>query len=77
MVSLFCGLLTCRNFFSLVIIFFAHPVLIRSLKLQLDSIEKFKKLLPSLDTGFMEREEFSDFFKVSTFCMHLRSLVHC
>ena len=33
-------------------------------KLQLDSIDKFKGLLPGLDTGFMDREEFSDFYKV-------------
>ena len=33
-------------------------------KLQLDSIDKFKALLPGLDTGFMDREEFSDFYKV-------------
>lgn len=32
-------------------------------KLQLDSVEKFRKLLPALDTGFMDREEFSSFFK--------------
>jgi len=32
--------------------------------LQLDSIDKFKKILPSLDTGFMEREDFADFYKV-------------
>lgn len=32
-------------------------------KLQIDSIAKFKALLPGLDTGFMDREEFSDFFK--------------
>lgn len=33
-------------------------------KLKVDSIDKFKKLLPSLDTGFMDREEFGDFYKV-------------
>lgn len=32
-------------------------------KLQIDSIDKFKKLLPSLDTGFMDREDFNDFYK--------------
>lgn len=31
--------------------------------LQIDSIEKFKSLLPSLDTGFLDREEFKDFYK--------------
>lgn len=36
-------------------------------KLQIDSIAKFKALLPGLDTGFMDREEFSDFFKVCYF----------
>ena len=33
-------------------------------KLQVDSIDKFKKTLPALDTGFMDRGEFSDFYKV-------------
>ena len=33
-------------------------------KLQLDSIDKFTSFLPALDTGFMEREEFKDFYKV-------------
>ena len=37
-------------------------------KLQIDSIDKFKKLLPSLDTGFMDREDFNDFYKV---CVYL------
>mmetsp|Transcript_44828 Transcript_44828/g.136903 ORF Transcript_44828/g.136903 Transcript_44828/m.136903 type:complete len:193 (-) Transcript_44828:571-1149(-) len=32
-------------------------------KLQADSIEKFRKILPSLDTGFLDRTEFKDFFK--------------
>lgn len=32
-------------------------------KLQLDSLEKFKALLPSLDTGFLDRMEFRDFYK--------------
>jgi len=32
-------------------------------KLQVDSIEKFKALLPSLDTGFLDRAEFRDFYK--------------
>ncbi len=40
-------------------------------KLQLDSIDKFKALLPSLDTGFLERDEFADFFKVGLFCIRL------
>ena len=34
-------------------------------KHQLDSIDKFTSFLPALDTGFMEREEFKDFYKVS------------
>mmetsp|Transcript_15332 Transcript_15332/g.33240 ORF Transcript_15332/g.33240 Transcript_15332/m.33240 type:complete len:255 (+) Transcript_15332:62-826(+) len=43
-------------------------------KLQLDSVDKFKKLLPSLDTGFMDREEFGDFYK---FCFQFnRSGTH-
>lgn len=32
-------------------------------RLKLDSIAKFKAFIPQLDTGFMDREEFSDFFK--------------
>lgn len=32
-------------------------------KLKLDSVDKFRKLLPSLDTGFMDRDEFGDFYK--------------
>ena len=37
-------------------------------KLELDSIDKFKELLPSLDTGFLDQMEFKDFHKVrSTF----------
>jgi len=32
-------------------------------KLQLDSVDKFKKTLSSLDTGFLDREEFGDFYK--------------
>lgn len=31
--------------------------------LKLDSIAKFKAFIPQLDTGFMAREEFNDFFK--------------
>ena len=34
-------------------------------KLQVDSLEKFKALLPSLDTGFLDRTDFRDFYKVS------------
>ena len=34
--------------------------------LSLDSIDKFKKFIPQLDTGFMDREEFGDFYKVRT-----------
>lgn len=33
-------------------------------KLQLDSVDKFAQLLPGLDTGFMDREDFGDFYKV-------------
>jgi hypothetical protein len=33
-------------------------------KLQLDSVDKLKMLLPSLDLGFMERSEFREFHKV-------------
>ena len=31
--------------------------------LQVDSIEKFKSILPSLDTGFLEASEFKEFYK--------------
>jgi hypothetical protein len=34
--------------------------------LSLDSIDTFKKFIPQLDTGFMDREEFGDFYKVRT-----------
>lgn len=33
--------------------------------LRVDSLDKMKALLPSLELGFMERSEFRDFFKVS------------
>ena len=32
-------------------------------KLHTDSIDKFQKLLPSLDTGFLDQTEFKDFYK--------------
>jgi hypothetical protein len=32
-------------------------------ELKLDSFDKFKELLPTLDTGFLERKEFKDFYK--------------
>lgn len=32
-------------------------------KLQVDSVEKFSKMLPSLDIGFLDRTEFKDFYK--------------
>lgn len=32
-------------------------------KLQLDSIDKFQSILPSLDTGFLDRSEFKEFYK--------------
>ena len=33
-------------------------------RLNLYSLEKFRALLPGLDTGFLDREEFGDFYKV-------------
>ena len=33
-------------------------------KLQVDSVEKFKGVLPSLDTGFLDQTAFKDFYKV-------------
>jgi hypothetical protein len=49
-------------------------------KLQVDSLEKFKELLPSLDTGFLDQTEFKDFYKVcvlsnSVPVVHLESLL--
>lgn len=32
-------------------------------ELKLDSLDKFKELLPSLDPGFLERREFKEFYK--------------
>jgi hypothetical protein len=37
---------------------------------QVDSIEKLKTLLPSLDTGFLDQDEFKSFYKVSDFPWH-------
>lgn len=34
-------------------------------KIEADSLDRFRALLPSLDLGFMERSDFRDFFKVS------------
>ncbi len=34
-------------------------------KHRLDSIDKFTNFLPALDTGFMEQDEFKEFYKVS------------
>jgi hypothetical protein len=34
------------------------------MKLQLDSIAKFQEFIPSLDTGFLDRTAFKDFYKV-------------
>jgi DCN1-like protein 1/2 len=36
-------------------------------KLQIDSIDKFQALLPSLDTGFLDEMEFKDFYKVGSY----------
>lgn len=36
-------------------------------KLQVDSIDKFQSILPSLDTGFLDRNEFKEFYKVRSF----------
>ena len=33
------------------------------ISLQVDSMAKFKAMLPALDTGFLDRTEFKDFFK--------------
>ena len=33
-------------------------------RLQLDNVDKFTNYLPALDTGFMDRDEFKEFYKV-------------
>ena len=33
-------------------------------RLQLDTVAKFTNYLPALDTGFMDRDEFKEFYKV-------------
>jgi hypothetical protein len=38
-------------------------------KLGVDRISKFQSLLPSLETGFLDQEEFKDFYKVCI-CQH-------
>ena len=34
-------------------------------RLQVDSVEKFQDLLPSLELGFLDNDDFKDFYKVS------------
>ena len=34
-------------------------------RLQIDSVDKFQELLPSLELGFLDNDEFKDFYKVS------------
>jgi hypothetical protein len=41
-------------------------------RLQLDSVEKFKTLLPSLETGVLDRAEFRDFYKVRITLLNVR-----
>ena len=36
-------------------------------RLQLDTVAKFTNYLPALDTGFMDRDEFKEFYKVCTY----------
>jgi hypothetical protein len=36
-------------------------------RLQVDSVEKFQDLLPSLEPGFLDNDEFKDFYKVSPY----------
>lgn len=43
-------------------------------KLEADSIEKFKALLPSLDTGFMVDNEFREFYKVRSWSFAKKDL---
>lgn len=33
--------------------------------LDIDSVQKIKAMLPGLDPGFLEREDFKEFYKVS------------
>lgn len=41
-----------------------------------DTVEKLSELVPSLDTGFLDTEDFRDFYKVSFFFVVFVSLVH-
>jgi hypothetical protein len=34
------------------------------IKLQVDSVESFQAVLPTLDTGFLDNDDFKDFYKV-------------
>ena len=43
---------------------------------QLDSIEKFKAFLPSLDTGFLDQDEFKSFYKVSKIARNRATIVY-
>ena len=44
-------------------------------ELGLEKVEDFKKLLPSLDTGFMDHKDFRKFYKVRRFKITSQSLV--
>ena len=40
-------------------------------RLQLDNVDKFTNYLPALDTGFMDRDEFKEFYKVRTYVTYI------
>ena len=45
-------------------------------RLNVDSMEKLKQLLPGLDTGFLESHEFREFYKVGFF-FHIFLMPKC
>ncbi len=42
-----------------------------SFNMNFDSVDKLKELVPSLDTGFLDMDEFKDFYKVRLRCVDL------
>ena len=47
-------------------------------KLQVDSVSKFKDLLPSLEVGFLDNDEFKDFYKVCYALLYvIRYTLYC
>jgi hypothetical protein len=48
-----------------------------SCNMNFDSVDKLKELVPSLDTGFLDMDEFKDFYKVREFGCSLTEVVKC